>query len=59
MFVIFGKVHFPAVIMSDCLCELTRIFLLDYYWQILLVSFPEPCLQVVHSVGSDRGQMES
>jgi hypothetical protein len=38
--------------------ELTRIFLLDFYWQILLGSFTEPCLQAVHRVGSDGGQRE-
>jgi hypothetical protein len=58
MCVIFGKVHFTAVIILDIFCELTRIFLLDYYWQILSVSFAEPCLQAVHSAEFDTGQRE-
>lgn len=54
----FWKVPFTTVIMPDFLCALTRIFLLDYYWQILLVSFAESCLQVVHNAEFDRGQRE-
>jgi hypothetical protein len=58
MSVIFGKVLFTVVIMPDFLYEPTRIFLLDYYWPILLVSFAKPCLQAVHSAEFDRGQRE-
>jgi hypothetical protein len=39
MSVIFGTVPFTDVIMLDFLCALTRLFPLDYSWQILLVSF--------------------
>jgi hypothetical protein len=36
-------------------CDLTRIFLDYFFWQILLVSFAELCLQAVHNVESARG----
>jgi hypothetical protein len=43
--------------MPDFLCALTRLFLLDYYfWQILLVSFVEPCQQAVYSAEFASGQ---
>jgi hypothetical protein len=58
LFVIFWKVPLSAIIMPDFLCALTRLFLLDYFWQILLVSFAESCLQAVHGAGSARGQRE-
>jgi hypothetical protein len=38
-----------AVIRPDFLYTLTRSFLLDYFWKILLVSFAESCLQAIHS----------
>jgi hypothetical protein len=57
-FFFFGNVPFTVVIMPDFLCALTRIFLLGYYWQILLVSFAESCLQAVHSAEFDRGQRD-
>jgi hypothetical protein len=43
--------------MPDFLCELTRCFL-NYYWQILLVTFAESCLLAVHNAESNRGQRE-
>jgi len=39
MSAIFGTVPFIAVIIPNFLCALTRLFPLDYSWQILLVSF--------------------
>lgn len=37
--------------MPNFLCELTRFFFLDYYLQILLVTFVESCLLAVHKAG--------
>jgi hypothetical protein len=36
---IFRTIPFTAVVMPDFLCALTRLFPLDFSWQIMLVSF--------------------
>jgi hypothetical protein len=51
------KVIFTAVIVPN-FYDLTRIFL-DYFWQILLVSCAESCLQAVHSTEFAKGLRET
>jgi hypothetical protein len=50
------QVPLTVVIMPVFLCTLKTSYLLDYFfWQILLVSFAELCLQVVHSAEFTKG----